>query len=1022
MPCVHAPRFPRCDLRAARLPLRPRTARDEVRAREHRGALRGARPSGASVPVDPRSPAPTARDRSRRWSKRRSARPATAPARYTSPHLVRLEERFVDRRRDVSTTAAARGRVGRRPDERRVAGGARRPRGAADLLRVHDGRSRSSCSGARARRHRGPRGRAWRPARRHQRRLARSRPRSRRSTSITRRSSATRSRRSRARRPGIIKSAASRSSAGRCPADAAAVVAEVCEARGARLVRAPRGGARSRDRADGTWRTHVGRPTPRRRAAGAREEPISATTPRLRSRCSTSSARSGVPSHGRRRCAPGSSDARWPARLERFTWRGAEVLLDAAHNPAGARALAVYLREIRVDGCHAGLRRDARQGRGRHARADPAVLCARHLHDRAESRAPRRRPTWRRSREARPRLGRPSRRWPIRPLRSTARARPAGASWRPDPSFSSAPCVIFFADSARRIAHGLHASLQPHPHQPRRARVGRRARRRARAGGPRRLQALQRAEPHRPSVDEAIDGKNDEHYDPRRHARRPRADRLRRHAVLRRSHGASSATRDGSPRSGNVLFVSDGNRIAAERMEFNTKTKTGTFYIAHGTRRCARRRTPSLFGGAGAGRVLLRRGTAQARAEDIQDRARRLHHLRPADAALGGACPGSITMTLDDYALLKNAVLKVKGVPLMYLPDLLLPDPGGRPRDRLPDSHLRLVDDPRADAQQRVLLGDRPQPRRDVLPRLVLEDRPGVWRRLPLRRRAGIVRQRADVRARRARRRRTTRLDGTATNSTGREQSYSGRRAACRSALPVDLQARANADYFSSITTQQRYQQNVYQATNRTRRFGANVTRQLGRATRSARTADRNDTFYGDDTIVQPTGRCRASRSTAASGDRHGRRSTSASPANSSRMLAQHRATTTSRQSDQRPDAARRQPDAAHPVHEVAVPHASTRSSAWRGTYWTESLDDNGVQVPESIGRQYFDFQARDHRPGVQSDLQPPNSGYAEKFKHVIEPSLDVQRTTAIDNLRPDRPARRGRLRRRQRDASRYGV
>ncbi|MCA1559861.1 MAG: bifunctional folylpolyglutamate synthase/dihydrofolate synthase [Acidobacteria bacterium] len=35
----------------------------------------------------------------------------------------------------------------------------------------------------------------------------------------------------------------------------------------------------------------------------------------------------------------------WPGRLERFTYRGADVLMDAAHNPAGARALAAYIRE-----------------------------------------------------------------------------------------------------------------------------------------------------------------------------------------------------------------------------------------------------------------------------------------------------------------------------------------------------------------------------------------------------------------------------------------------------------------------------------------------------------------------------------------------------------------------------------------------------------------------------------------------------------------------------------------------------
>ncbi len=35
----------------------------------------------------------------------------------------------------------------------------------------------------------------------------------------------------------------------------------------------------------------------------------------------------------------------WPARLEYLPWRGHTVVIDGAHNPAGARALASYLRE-----------------------------------------------------------------------------------------------------------------------------------------------------------------------------------------------------------------------------------------------------------------------------------------------------------------------------------------------------------------------------------------------------------------------------------------------------------------------------------------------------------------------------------------------------------------------------------------------------------------------------------------------------------------------------------------------------
>jgi dihydrofolate synthase/folylpolyglutamate synthase len=51
-----------------------------------------------------------------------------------------------------------------------------------------------------------------------------------------------------------------------------------------------------------------------------------------------------VPAAARRE---GFASARWPGRLERITWRGREILLDGAHNPAGAAALAAALDELR---------------------------------------------------------------------------------------------------------------------------------------------------------------------------------------------------------------------------------------------------------------------------------------------------------------------------------------------------------------------------------------------------------------------------------------------------------------------------------------------------------------------------------------------------------------------------------------------------------------------------------------------------------------------------------------------------
>jgi dihydrofolate synthase/folylpolyglutamate synthase len=40
----------------------------------------------------------------------------------------------------------------------------------------------------------------------------------------------------------------------------------------------------------------------------------------------------------------GLTNAVWPGRLEQIEYEGCRIILDAAHNPAGARALADYLR------------------------------------------------------------------------------------------------------------------------------------------------------------------------------------------------------------------------------------------------------------------------------------------------------------------------------------------------------------------------------------------------------------------------------------------------------------------------------------------------------------------------------------------------------------------------------------------------------------------------------------------------------------------------------------------------------
>ena len=89
-------------------------------------------------------------------------------ARYTSPHLVRLEERYVIDGREVSTEALA-ACGGHRARRDRTAAERGRLRRAADVLRIrHGGRVRALSRGAR--RTRRSRSRPRGPSRRHQRR------------------------------------------------------------------------------------------------------------------------------------------------------------------------------------------------------------------------------------------------------------------------------------------------------------------------------------------------------------------------------------------------------------------------------------------------------------------------------------------------------------------------------------------------------------------------------------------------------------------------------------------------------------------------------------------------------------------------------------------------------------------------------------------------------------------------------------------------------------------------------------
>ena len=130
---------------------------------------------------------------------------------------------------------------------------------------------------------------------------------------------------------------------------------------------------------------------------------------------------------------------------------------------------------------------------------------------------------------------------------------------------------------------------------------------------------------------------------------------------------------------GNVLLTQGNNRIAADRADFNTKTRLGTFYNATGIANIQpprRAPTPGAFAPPLStadtdvyffGDVIEKIGAKKYKITNggfstcVQPTPRWDLHA------------DTVVLNIDHYTLLRNAILNVKGVPLLYLPVMYYP-------------------------------------------------------------------------------------------------------------------------------------------------------------------------------------------------------------------------------------------------------------------------------------------------------------------------------------------------------------
>jgi LPS-assembly protein len=433
---------------------------------------------------------------------------------------------------------------------------------------------------------------------------------------------------------------------------------------------------------------------------------------------------------------------------------------------------------------------------------------------------------------------------------------------------------------------------------------------------------------------------------------------------------------------GHVVFDRPDVRIYADHADVNRVTKLGAFYDASGSAVITKEKIEkSLFGGLEPdvyffGRIIEKTG----------DRTYRLHDggfstcVQPTPRWQMTGSAG--TVTLDKRVILRNAVLKVKDVPLLYVPIIyypinhqdrstgfLMPSFGSSTARGFTLSNAFFWAISRS--QDATLYHDYfSQSGQGVGGEYRFVSAPGSEGNAHV----YMLNERTRYAA-----------DGTTVERLGhRSWNVQG---STNQALPDGFRLIGNVNYFTDATTQQLYQQNIYDQSQRTRTINATFTGGVG-PMRLTATFNQNDVYYNLTTAQR---RGYAPKIDLSMSDR---------PIGRSRVYVglngqvaylvreDNLNDPSTNHSLWRFDAS---PTIRAPLTRLSFLTVTT-SATWRITEWLESLNpQNGQQQATPITRQLLDLQAQVVGPSFSRVFQTPSSGYAERFKHLIEPNVTVE-------------------------------
>jgi LPS-assembly protein len=443
--------------------------------------------------------------------------------------------------------------------------------------------------------------------------------------------------------------------------------------------------------------------------------------------------------------------------------------------------------------------------------------------------------------------------------------------------------------------------------------------------------------------------------------------------------------------SGNVVFQGEDGQLSADKVEYNLEDGTGTFHAAEGVMSLGEDADRTEFGNQDpdvyfSGQTIEKLG------------ARRYRITRGGFTTCVQPEPRwqvvsrSVVINLNDYAIARNTVLKVKGVPVLYLPliyypiqdderatGFLLPTYGatqlrgqtvsnaffwaiGRSHD------ATIVHDWFTKAGQGV----------------------GVEYRY-----VASAQSSGNLRARTFYQKRASYVTGGATNTIDSNTSFDLTGSMIHVLTPA-IRARARLDYASNIISQQLYQQNIYRASNPVRAIEGGLSGTWGALTANA-SYQRTEVFRStqSSTVYGATPRITTALAPQRLFGLPVYASVDSEYAHLPYQDIQNGVVTPERdRSVTRVDLS---PSIRVPLSGLTYLTVNS-NAALRATYYDRSsLTTNGPLVAGPLTRSYLSLSSEVVGPVLSKIWDTPDSTSRERMKHVIEPAFTVDYVTPID-------------------------